>query len=289
MEKILIADDNKQNCSILRDVVESWGYQVSLAYSGDEAISLAKKLKPQIILLDVMMPGLNGYEVCEQLRKKNGSDAFIVLVTALSEVEDRILGYNVGADIFLSKPVNYHELQAILKRRLEEKRGSEDKEDPQNLLAFFTYIFPKSKVDAKLLSRVVEYGKRLGRELKFSALDVQRLTMALGVQNLDLEITVEKKELDLRKGLSLLKMGDWLLTILEYSQAQERSTENIQVEDVFLLLKTYARLHKIHKGQQNLIVEALWGEALAGKCSKELVDRLAVILRNERLLANLDD
>ena len=122
MAKVLIIDDNEKNIELFKDFVESWGYSTILAYQGREAIELAQKEKPDAIILDVMLPGMSGYEVCSEL-KDNPATRFIpiVMVTALTDYADRVHGFNVGADNFLVKPVNYRELRAILGSLLRKK------------------------------------------------------------------------------------------------------------------------------------------------------------------------
>ena len=90
MEKILIVDDNKQNCDIIKDLLETWGYHVYVAFEGYEAINIAINHKPAVILLDVMLPGMNGFEICEKLKNNaNTQNISIIMLTALNEVEDR--------------------------------------------------------------------------------------------------------------------------------------------------------------------------------------------------------
>src|SRR5574344_1468188 len=129
MAKILVVDDNEQLNSMLKDVLESWGHTVLLAGEGRLCLEYARKDRPDIILLDVMLPGLSGYEVCSELRKDPVTASIVVvMITALADVDNRIHGYKLGADNFLVKPINYDELQAILNKYLENKRLSDTME-----------------------------------------------------------------------------------------------------------------------------------------------------------------
>ena len=123
MAKILVVDDNEQLRDLLKDVVESWGYEVLEASQGRSCLALAQKERPNIILLDVMLPGLSGYEVCQSLKEDPSThDISIIMVSALTDVEDRIHGFKVGADNFLVKPINYEELRAIVTKHLNEQQ-----------------------------------------------------------------------------------------------------------------------------------------------------------------------
>lgn len=120
--KILIVDDMKENVELMEAYLAVEPYEVISAYGGKEALWKAKEEKPDIILLDVMMPEVNGYEVCKLL-KENPETQFIpvLMLTALSELEDRIRGIDVGADDFLTKPINRLELKTRVKSLLRVK------------------------------------------------------------------------------------------------------------------------------------------------------------------------
>ncbi len=120
--KILIVDDMKENVELMEAYLAVEPYEVVSAYGGKEALQKVKNENPDIILLDVMMPELNGYEVCKIL-KENPETQFIpvLMLTALSELEDRIKGIDVGADDFLTKPINRLELKTRVKSLLRVK------------------------------------------------------------------------------------------------------------------------------------------------------------------------
>jgi two-component system, OmpR family, response regulator RpaB len=117
-KKILIVDDEAMIRRILSTRLTMVGYDVALATNGVEALESFKKEAPDLIVLDVMMPQLNGLEVCEELRKS--SNVPIIMLTALSDVADRIAGLQMGADDYLPKPFSPKELEerinAILRR-----------------------------------------------------------------------------------------------------------------------------------------------------------------------------
>ena len=125
-QKILIADDEAQIREILRIYFEKEGFEVIEAEDGAAAILKVQSEKPDILLLDIMMPVLDGIEVCKQVRKM--SDLPIIMVTAKDDDDDRIAGLEIGADDYITKPFNSREVvarvKAVLRRAgTQEKKG----------------------------------------------------------------------------------------------------------------------------------------------------------------------
>jgi DNA-binding response OmpR family regulator len=119
---ILVVDDAEKNTRLLADLLTAKGYRTSTAASGERALELVRADPPDLVLLDVMMPGMNGYEVCAALRADPEHALLpIVLVTALDPATERVKGMTAGADDFLSKPINQPELLARVKSLLRMK------------------------------------------------------------------------------------------------------------------------------------------------------------------------
>lgn len=118
MTKILIADDNKQITSVLTEYAKKEGYAVEVASDGLEAIEKYKSFEPDLILLDVMMPRMDGFEVCRDIRRE--SNIPIIMVTARGEDFEKIMGLDIGADDYIVKPFSCGEVmarvRAILRR-----------------------------------------------------------------------------------------------------------------------------------------------------------------------------
>lgn len=120
--RILVVDDVAKNVKLLADVLGVKGYQPITAASGEEALAKVEAEGPDLVLLDVMMPGLSGYEVCRALRADPRHAVLpIVLVTALDPAQERVKGLEAGADDFLTKPVNQAELLARVRSLLRIK------------------------------------------------------------------------------------------------------------------------------------------------------------------------
>ncbi len=115
-EKILIVEDEESLREALAYNLKKQGYSVTTTADGKTALTLARSEKPDLILLDVMLPGLDGIEVCRQLRQTISTP--IIMLTARDEVIDRVVGLEVGADDYLTKPFSMHELHARIKAML---------------------------------------------------------------------------------------------------------------------------------------------------------------------------
>jgi signal transduction histidine kinase len=121
-ETILIVDDEEKNIKLIKGILKSEQYNVFGALSGEEAITMVPDICPDLILLDIMMPGMDGFEVCRRLKNDEKTKMIpIVMVTALDEKEHSVKAMTVGADDFLTKPVDHTELQVRIKSLLRIK------------------------------------------------------------------------------------------------------------------------------------------------------------------------
>jgi two-component system alkaline phosphatase synthesis response regulator PhoP len=118
--KILVVDDEKKLVDLIKGYLEQEGYSVLTAFDGPSALQIARSANPELVVLDLMLPGLDGLEVCRQLRQF--SDAYVIMLTARTEEIDKIVGLSVGADDYLTKPFSPRELMARIKARLRRPR-----------------------------------------------------------------------------------------------------------------------------------------------------------------------
>ncbi|MFH2102190.1 MAG: response regulator transcription factor [Chloroflexota bacterium] len=125
MTKILVVDDEPSILNLVTSYLKAEGYEVYTASDGPAAIKAARAFKPDLIILDIMLPGLDGLEVLSRLRRE--SDTYVILLTARTEETDKIVGLSVGADDYVTKPFSPRELTARVKaalRRLQTGAGS---------------------------------------------------------------------------------------------------------------------------------------------------------------------
>ncbi len=120
MTQILIVDDEPNLVELLRDYLTREGYDVATAEDGLAAVETTRRLDPALIVLDVMLPGIDGIEVCRQIRRF--SDAYILMLTARTEEIDKIIGLSVGADDYVTKPFSPREVVARVKALLRRPR-----------------------------------------------------------------------------------------------------------------------------------------------------------------------
>ena len=113
---ILIVDDEKSIVDFIKMGLEAEGYTVYSAFNGNEAIELAQKINPHVIILDIMLPGMNGYEVCSRIKKSIKTS--IIMLTARDDVDDKVRGLDTGADDYMAKPFSFKELLARINARI---------------------------------------------------------------------------------------------------------------------------------------------------------------------------
>ena len=123
MPRILIVDDNTQNADLLEAHLDGTGYDTRVVYSGEDALAAARDWPPDVILLDVMMPKMSGFDVCRQLRAAAATkDVSVLMVTALDEPTDIEKAVNAGTDDFITKPINKTELLLRVRAMLDSRK-----------------------------------------------------------------------------------------------------------------------------------------------------------------------
>jgi len=121
-KRILVVDDDAKTVELVKLYLSRDGYKVLTAYDGIEALRLARESRPDLVVLDLMLPGLDGLQVCRTLRRE--SDVPIIMLTAMTSEQDRLIGLDLGADDYVTKPFSPKELaarvRAVLRRLPEE-------------------------------------------------------------------------------------------------------------------------------------------------------------------------
>lgn len=167
-EKILVVDDELSIRQILETRLSIRGYNVILASNGEEALYLFRKESPNIVILDLMLPKIDGYEVCVKIRKE--SQVPIIMLTALGDISDRVMGLELGADDYVMKPFSPKELEARIRavlRRTNLKQSDLNLSLNQNVLQFGTLLIDTNK------RQVFKRKKRIKlTEMEFSLLEL---------------------------------------------------------------------------------------------------------------------
>jgi len=118
---ILVVDDNPDNAHIIRDYLEARGYPITVAYNGDDALKAFEEVKPSLVLLDVMMPGRDGWQVCREIKQHPtlGRNVRVVMVTALDDWVNKRQALQTGADDFVEKPFELSRLASAVERNIK--------------------------------------------------------------------------------------------------------------------------------------------------------------------------
>lgn len=153
MGKVLVADDDKNICELLRLYLVKEGFQVVLAGDGEEALARFNAENPDIILLDVMMPRLDGWQVCREVRKK--SECPIIMITAKGETFDKVLGLELGADDYVVKPFETKEIVARIKAVMR-RTGKTAAENDIKEVSYDKLVVNMTKYELKVDGKVVD-------------------------------------------------------------------------------------------------------------------------------------
>jgi cyclic di-GMP phosphodiesterase len=175
--RILVVDDLPGNVTLARSVLEQDGYAVTGVAGGEEALQAVAEDQPDLILMDVMMPGLNGFDACRQLKSAAATRLIpVVLVTALRNSKDRIRGFEAGADDFLSKPINAPELRARVQSLIRIKKYTDDLDSAESvIISMALTIEARDPSTDGHCHRLAAYAAALGTELGLSEDDVAAL------------------------------------------------------------------------------------------------------------------
>ena len=299
MPKILVVDDNEQLSSMLKDVLESWGYTALIATEGRSCLETARLEQPDIILLDIMLPGLSGYEVCSELKQNARTQSIaVIMMTALEDLESRIHGYKVGADNFLIKPINYNEVKAIIETLLKDKQYRDKLEESCNVaktLQTFEQLLLGQPTNINAPNMV--YCKKLLESLNWDDATAKKALTAV--------MLPPPAEVAGRTGLSTdqiihltdsLKMGRWLKPMLQFLNAPVDNNDEYRAElekqdclnaaELVLLVNRYTTLLK-EKQDRELTFSILKRESSVNKYNKEVLKHLEEILRAEKILESI--
>lgn len=179
-QTVLIVDDEKNIVNIIAFNLKKEGYEVLTAGDGEEAVAIANEKKPDLILLDIMMPKMDGYEACRKIREKHNMP--IIMLTARAEELDKVLGLEMGADDYVTKPFGTRELIARVKANLRRSViKSQAEQKSTNIMEFEGLTIDLDKFEARKGDKVLELTFREFELLKFLA---QNLTQVFSRETL---------------------------------------------------------------------------------------------------------
>ncbi len=171
--KILIVDDNPTNVELLQAQLKSYPYELMTAFDGDSALKKIEENPPDLVLLDLMMPRISGYEVCQQIKTNKKTQLIpVIVITALKELEDKLKAIEMGADDFLMKPFNKVELVTRVKSLLKLKELYDDVDSSESIIFTLAEMLEAKDVYTRGHSeRVAKYSVMLANHIGLNESD----------------------------------------------------------------------------------------------------------------------
>lgn len=165
--RVLVVDDMEQNRRLLRALLEPVGYEVVQASNGDDALSVVHHEKVDLILLDIMMPGIDGIEVCRRIKSNRSTRMIpVVMVTGLDDIDAKVRSIDAGAEDFITKPANRHELLARVRNLVRTKQLNEDLTSMEDvLISLANAVEARDKYTEGHVQRVADLAVATGRAL----------------------------------------------------------------------------------------------------------------------------
>jgi len=165
--RILVADDDSATLELLNEMIKNLGYRPQLATNGEEALEALRNDPPDLVLTDVMMPKMNGFELCKRIKGERTTRLIpVVLLTGLGSTEDRVMGIEAGADDFISKPFHLSELSARVHSLLRLKQFTDDLEHAEEVIfSLALAVEAKDPYTQGHCARLAHYSVVVGRRL----------------------------------------------------------------------------------------------------------------------------
>ena len=305
MKTVLIVDDNIKNLDLFKDFVEGWGYETVTAQQGKDAISLAERYLPDIILLDVMLPGMSGYEVCRELKENTKTQHIpVVMITVLNDIADRIHGYKIGADQFLVKPVDYNELHAILDSLFGKKSMFDEMESRGTVIESLNVLLKQclSSEAVVVADRKFHYCRKLCDYLNLSKNETEQGLLLVRIQDIIATLWKQKGTVpeDEMTFLEPLKMDKWVKPLLLYirgylngvDETLQRKINEYHLEKlagISFVLDRYGSILVSENGDDNKALLKLRQECSQYAYPDDVVRLLEQIVNDELFMKSLKD
>lgn len=305
MKTVLIVDDNIKNLDLFKDFVESWGYETVTAQQGKDAISLAERYLPDIILLDVMLPGMSGYEVCRELKENTKTQHIpVVMITVLNDIADRIHGYKIGADQFLEKPVDYNELHAILDSLFGKKSMFDEMESRGTVIESLNVLLKQCLPSEAVVvaDRKFHYCRKLCDYLNLSKNETEQGLLLVRIQDIIATLCKQKGTVpeDEMTFLEPLKMDKWVKPLLLYirgylngvDETLQRKINEYHLEKlagISFVLDRYGSILVSENGDDNKALLKLRQECSQYAYPDDVVRLLEQIVNDELFMKSLKD
>jgi len=161
LERVLVVEDEPDVAELIRYNLAKEGYEVSVSGSGGDALRLAREARPELILLDIMVPQLNGWEVCRRLKQDPETRAIpVIMVTGRVEEGDKVLGFEMGADDYVTKPFSPRELLARVRAVLRRGQGAAESRERKHHLKAGELEIDRHRFEVKMRGRAVELTRK---------------------------------------------------------------------------------------------------------------------------------
>lgn len=305
MKTVLIVDDNIKNLDLFKDFVESWGYETVTAQQRKDAISLAERYLPDIILLDVMLPGMSGYEVCRELKENTKTQHIpVVMITVLNDIADRIHGYKIGADQFLVKPVDYNELHAILDSLFGKKSMFDEMESRGTVIESLNVLLKQCLPSEAVVvaDRKFHYCRKLCDYLNLSKNETEQGLLLVRIQDIIATLCKQKGTVpeDEMTFLEPLKMDKWVKPLLLYirgylngvDETLQRKINEYHLEKlagISFVLDRYGSILVSENGDDNKALLKFRQECSQYAYPDDVVRLLEQIVNDELFMKSLKD
>lgn len=269
---VLIVDDTEPNVRLLAHVVKKEGYEVMAAFSGGDALSLIEKRKPDIILLDVMMPEMNGFEVCEYLKdQEEYKDIPVIFLSALSETDSKVQGFNVGGVDYITKPFQREEVLARIDLHVKLKKLQAELSNKVEQLKQREESLEKLNAEKDELMRIV------GHDFRNPVTGIMGLAGFLeeNIENIDVAEQSDILGIIKGSGQKLLNLVNGLLNKEEKASISELILQELDLRSTILDIIDLHRPTAVNKGIKI--------EKKLQEMSKKTVDKHKI----EQILSNL--